>query len=48
MSRRKALSILGIAATVAYVAPAAANLSKAKAGDDRTRTRSRTRSRTRD
>jgi hypothetical protein len=49
LSRRKALSILGIAATAVYAAPLALNLSKAKAGDDdRKRTRTHTRTRTRD
>jgi hypothetical protein len=45
LSRRKALSILGLATVAAYAAPAALNLSSAKAetgSQTRTRTRTRT------
>jgi hypothetical protein len=47
LSRRKALSILGLATVAAYAAPAALNLSSAKAKTGyQTRTRTRTRTRT--
>lgn len=40
VSRRKALTILGLAATVGYAAPTVLSLDKAEA-DDRSRSRSR-------
>lgn len=43
VSRRKALTILGLAATVGYAAPTVLSLDKAEA-DDRSRSRSRSRS----